>query len=190
MYNTRDQFENDILQTPALYDDHTLASIEVAWNVYQAAANTNLNMLLLGRWVQPSTPQQPGIDLLAQQNFHVMDEVFTGGSIMNSANWTLLVNDAWVLGGIHAHTEFQLASPRTGDNIYDAGQHRLTVTGREIVALVSYGYTINRLPLGEVALCSDPQRADIATFADYHAAINRYTMNNVWQDLVDIAVLQ
>ena len=46
MYNTRDQFENDILQTPPLYDDHALASIEVAWNVYQAAANTNIGAIL------------------------------------------------------------------------------------------------------------------------------------------------
>ncbi len=191
MYHTRADFEADVFQCNPPYPDRALASIEVAWEVYQAAGQTNLNTLVLGRWVEPSAPGAPGIDRAMQANFHIMDEVFTGGSIMNSGNWTLLVNDAWVLGGVHSHTQFQLASPRNATNIWDAGNNRLTVTGRELVGLVSYGYAIRRLPLGEVAVCADPGLADAATFADYRLAIDRYT-NNPDQNLpalVDLRAL-
>lgn len=58
---------------------------------------------------------------------------FTGGSVMNSGNWTMLVNDAWLLGGVHSHTQCQLASARTMGTVYNvagAFMGQMTVTGR------------------------------------------------------------
>jgi hypothetical protein len=41
-----------------------------------------------------------------------MDEDSDGsGSILSAGLWSLLANDAWLLGGIHARTEFHFASP-------------------------------------------------------------------------------
>jgi hypothetical protein len=187
MYNTRDAFEAAVRACNPPYTDRELASIEVAWNVYQAAQQSNLNFLVLGRWVTPSTPGNPGIDRAMQENLHITDEVFTGGAIMNSNNWTMLVNDAFLLGGIHSHTDFQLASPRTLANIYNsdgnyAGQ--MTVTGRELTALAVFGYTIQQLPIGEVGACTNTALADMADFATYRQNVDQYTNNRWWVDLV------
>ena len=48
----------------------------------------------------------------------------------------LLANDAWLLGGIHAQTEFHFASPLRWENLWDSEFDRLTVTGREVVGIV------------------------------------------------------
>jgi hypothetical protein len=187
MYMTMAQFQADVDVCNPHYTDQQLASIEVAWNVYHAAMDTDLQFLILGRWVMNSIPEHPGIDRILQENLHIMDEVFTGGPILNSHNWTLLVNDAWVLGGIHSHTEFQLASPRTLENIYNdngpyAGQ--MTVTGRELTGLAVFGYAWNDLESGEVAVCTNPDLADMADFPTYIQHITSYTNNSWWVDLV------
>lgn len=188
MYPTQAAFEAAVFACNPPYSDRELASIEVAWRVYQAAAQTNLNMLVLGRWVANSVPGNAGIDQSLQGNLHIMDETFTGGSIMNSGNWTMLVNDAWLLGGVHSHTEFQLASSRTMDNVYNvagAFMGQMTVTGRELTGLAVFGYTVRRLPIGEVAVCTNPGLASMADFATYRQHVVTFTQNNWWVDLVD-----
>jgi hypothetical protein len=187
MYHNQQEFEDAVFACNPPYTDRELASIEVAWNIYQAAAHTNLRFLILGRWVLNSQPGNAGIDRMMQENLHIMDEVFTGGPIMNTSSWTLLVNDAWVLGGIHSHTDFYLASPRTLENIYNvegnfAGQ--MTVTGRELTGLRVFGYTMQALQLGEAAVCTTPDLANMADFATYRQHIAQYTANGWWDNLV------
>ncbi|MEM1180011.1 MAG: hypothetical protein AAGM22_16845 [Acidobacteriota bacterium] len=189
MFNNRQAFEDSVFASRPAYPDAALASVEVAWEVYRAAANTDHNMLLLGRWVGQADEANPGIDGLVQGNFHIMDEVFTGGAVMNSNRWTILVNDAWVLGGIHAHTPFYLASPRTLANLYQDDANRLTVTGRELVGLRAFGYQVNPSDLGEVAVCQNVdgghQRALAAdaSFEAYAVAVQEMSVNNAWHAL-------
>jgi hypothetical protein len=69
------------------------------------------------------------------------------GSILDSKHWSLLANDAWLLGSIHAETEFHFASPLTYSNLWDGSKNRLTVTGREAIGIVSHGYEYSgRIP--------------------------------------------
>lgn len=46
------------------------------------------------------------------------------------------------MSGIHAQMDFHLASPRTAANIIDA-QFGATVTGRELLGLTTFGYTVD-----------------------------------------------
>lgn len=155
--------------------------VQNAWAVYRRAMHTNLQSLVLGRWVPNSTELNPGIDQTTRDNFHQMNEVDYGGSVMNSANWSVLMNDAWVLGGIHSHTPFYLASPRTQANIDlrqggDPGTWRfddLTVTGRELLGLLTFGYEIVRAnpTLGEAGRVLNAGLANGATFDAYLTAV-------------------
>lgn len=49
----------------------------------------------------------------------VSEEDGSLGAILQAHAWSILCNDAWLLGSIHAHTEFHLASPPTEANLWD-----------------------------------------------------------------------
>lgn len=152
--------------------------VQNAWAVYQHAMHTNLQSLVLGRWVQNSNEQNPGIDQTTRQNFQQMNEVDYGGSVMNSNNWTMLMNDAWVLGGIHSHTPFYLASPRNQQNIAHQ-QYGITVTGRELLGLITFGYEIVQAnpTLGEAARVLNANAANGASFDAYLTAVENALQN-------------
>jgi hypothetical protein len=82
------------------------------------------------------------------------------GSILDAKSWSLLANDAWLLGCIHAKTEFQFASPLRWRNLWDEGIERLTVTAREVIGITSHGYKLSRpnRKLEAVALCFDERK--------------------------------
>lgn len=54
--------------------------------------------------------------------------------------WSPQINDAWVLGHIHAGRNTRLLSPPTATNLWDYGANRPTATGRESLQLTSAGY--------------------------------------------------
>jgi hypothetical protein len=153
-----------------------------AWNVYRHAQQTNLESLVLGRWV-PAPHDYPGIDQTVVANFVRMNEVDYGGSVMNSDNWTLLMNDAWVLGGVHSHTDFYLASRRIPANIEAAVPYGITVTGRELLGLVTFGYEFvqGHPDLGEAARVANAAAANNATFDAYVQAAGNAVVDGVLQ---------
>jgi len=210
MYDNRRAFEAAVFACDPPYIARALVSIKVAWQIYQAAQRTSLNFLILGRWVGENDPDtgmfvgnsdtgNPGIDPVLMQNLNTVgrppavtgewsdkEDYLTGGSIMNSGRWTILVNDSLILGGVHSHTQFQLASQRSRENIYKptpAGDPRLTVTGRELVGLAVFGYRIYKLPIGEVGVCVDPALANKASFSTYRQRIAQYTVDSNWEEL-------
>lgn len=96
------------------------------------------------------------------------------GSILHyNAGWHFFMNDAWLLGGVHAGLEFHLASPRHRDNIIDPQYGHLTVTGRELTGLKEFGYSFRKVFGEEIAYCANPARARAASFSAYWAAIDR-----------------
>ena len=54
---------------------------------------------------------------------------------------------------------FYLVSKRIPENIWDARGNRLTVTGRELVALLTSGYKIQRMADGSEYLYNDSEAA-------------------------------
>ncbi|MEV4781834.1 hypothetical protein [Burkholderia sp. LMU1-1-1.1] len=178
MYANLTAFKAAVFSCNPPYDAASLNEIEIAWKIYQGAQQAHLNLLVLGRMVAENTELTAGIDDLMRTNLLKMNERQAGGSIMYTEKWSLLVNDAFLIGGIHSFTEFHLASPRERRNIRCsvgdfAGQ--LTVTGRELVALREFGYSVRKLPLGEVFVCTDHKAAARADFATYVKKVLIYT---------------
>ena len=112
-----------------------------------------------------------------RDNLMVMDEDSDdSGSILSAGDWSLLANDAWVLGGIHARTEFHFASPLRWENLWDERGNRMTITAREIIGITASGYRISRpVPkLEAVAKCTDNKKAAAASLRTYKKKIQKY----------------
>jgi hypothetical protein len=106
-----------------------------AWRLYRAAYDTHLGMLILGSAKIRSDPTLVGnfgvtsagglekeedLQLLklledkrsAQRKAPALSDapkVLGQGSILNDKNWTPLLNDAFIIGGMHAGHEFHVA---------------------------------------------------------------------------------
>jgi hypothetical protein len=107
---------------------------------------------------ETSDPEFPSIDQIMKENLGTVDESDeVAGSILDSSNWSLLANDAWLLGGLHALTEFHFASPLRWKNLWDDGEKRMSITAREVLGITAHGYKILRPnnKLEAVAVCQD-----------------------------------
>ena len=90
------------------------------------------------------------------------------GAILDIGVWHFFINDCWILGGVHAHLEFHLVTKRTKAAIYPG---YLSVTGRELIGLMAFGYQISQTALEEIVHCVDVVKASNASFAQYVAAM-------------------
>jgi hypothetical protein len=132
MYERIDEFSAAAINCGIdYYSDGSLHQdkIEAAFRIYRnASAGTRLSdfegnpvdfgITIVGRlalraddgtWVS-ADESFPSIDEIMRENLRVMDEdADDSGSILNAGLWSLLANDAWLLGGIHARTEFHFA---------------------------------------------------------------------------------
>ena len=129
-----------------------------------------------GTWA-PADESFPSIDEIMRENLKVMDEdAADSGSILNAGHWSLLANDAWVLGGIHARTEFHFASPLRWENLWDERGRRMTVTAREVIGITAFGYRISRpVPKFEaVAKCVDEKKTAEASLPAYKKEVQKY----------------
>jgi hypothetical protein len=129
-----------------------------------------------GKWI-PADESFPSIDEIMRENLKVMDEDSgDSGGILSAGHWSLLANDAWVLGGIYARTEFHFASPLRWENLWDESGSRMTVTAREVIGITAFGCRISRpIPkLEAVARCTDPKRAAAASLPAYKKEVLKY----------------
>ena len=199
MYKPINDFRAAALECGAqYYNDGSLQQdkIEAAFRIYRnASAGTKLSdfegnpvdfgITIVGRlalraedgtWVS-ADESFPSIDEIMRENLKVMDEDSDGsGSILSADLWSLLANDAWLLGGIHARTEFHFASPLRWENLWDEGGSRMTVTAREVIGITAFGYRIIRpIPkLEAVAQCTDEKKAAVASLPAYKKEIQKY----------------
>jgi len=129
-----------------------------------------------GTWVS-ADESFPSIDEIMRENLKVMDEDSgDSGSILSASLWSLLANDAWLLGGIRARTEFHFASPLRWENLWDARGNRMTVTAREVIGITGFGYRISRpIPkLEAIAQCIDEKKAAAASLPAYKNEVQKY----------------
>jgi len=138
-------------------------------------------------WI-PSDESFPSIDEIMKENLGVLAEDSTSqiGSILNSKDWSLLANDAWLLGSIHANTEFHFASPLNWSNFWDENMQRITVTAREIIGITAHGYEIRRPSpkLESVAVCINRNKAMAASLITYKDYVKRYVSRDVVSTLL------
>ena len=94
----------------------------------------------------------------------------TRGNILEMDKWVPIVNDAWVMGGVHRHADFHLVSPRAVVNLWYSGAdgQRLVVTAREILGLIRFGYRRTVSGDGKVKyVCGDPYLAMASSLPQY-----------------------
>jgi hypothetical protein len=199
MYEIIEDFRAAALKCGAdYYTDGSLHKnkIDAAFRIYRnASAGTKLSdfegnpvdfgITIVGRlalradggtWVS-ADESFPSIDEIMRENLKVMDEDSEdSGSILSAGHWSLLANDAWVLGGIHARTEFHFASPFKWENLWDERGNWMTVTAREVIGITAFGYRVSRpVPkLEAVARCSDENKAVSASLPAYKNEVQKY----------------
>ena len=169
MYNTFVQFFNAInFLLPA---NTQYAQAVACWQVYQNARDVGLDMLAMGRINRLGPQEIANLGATSQTQ---------AGSILISNEWSIAMNDSWVIGGIHGHQPFHLASETIDANIinlqYQPGQapeRIFTVTGRELLGITTFGYSIHHQSelLGTVLTCTEPMLANGATFQAYRRQV-------------------
>lgn len=173
-YKTLEAFKADVAALSSVYGELEPAAIENAFKVYQHALRTQLDLAIVGRLVEQSNEAAPGIDAPLRENFLRMNEGAQGGSVLNSEKWTMLMNDAWLLAGLHSRNPFYLASGRTAENVKGTNpDFPMTVTGRELIGITSSGYEVvaGHPALGEVARPINKDAAKNATLRTYAEAV-------------------
>lgn len=201
MYQTKEQFEDhfhEIQRGDGYYDDrsYTRGFVEAAYTIYDKAKKGTIfldfnekpaypGITIVGRlalkegvWVE-STLDYPSIDSNMKKDLKVLNEKSKiSGSILDTEKWSLLANDAWLLGGLHGLTEFHFASRIIMSNVWDETRKRMTVMGRELIGITSFGYRIFRpYPnLEHVAICEeqDKYKALSSTLLTYRYEVKKY----------------
>lgn len=108
--------------------------------------------------------QRTGISIVDQQTLW---DPHTKGNIQVLDKWTPVVNDCWVLGGVHRRADFGLVSVRTLKNLWDFNQSFHIVTAREILGLLNFGYSVKEHPNVVKLICTNPGKAQEATIQAY-----------------------
>ena len=133
-----------------------------------------------GQWAT-SDESFPGIDEVLIENLLIISEKDKDdfGPILQSQNWSIFLNDCWLLGSIHALTEFHFASSITKDNLWKRAtppipNQNLTVMARELIGIDNFGYRVRTTRLEPVAVCTEDNHATEATFAQYCNRINHF----------------
>lgn len=152
------------------------STLDNAYLVYRKAyVGNELALAIAGRLalsangrLVPADESFPTIDQIMMENFGTLGENDgRTGSILAASDWSLLVNDSWLLGVIHSRTEIHFASPLTISNLWDDSRNTMTVMGREAVGVASSGYRIFQTMLEPIAQNVDPRRSRSASFLTY-----------------------
>ncbi len=140
--------------------------LEYCWLAYTKALDA-VGPQLIGRtgdlWVAQHL-QRTWIRLQDQQTLW---DSHTRGNIQVLDKWAPVINDCWVLGGVHRCADFNLVSVRTLKNLWDFGQGFHVVTAREILGLLHFGYVVKQQPDGVKLICTDIGKAQCATIQGY-----------------------
>lgn len=140
--------------------------LEYCWPAYSKALNAS-GPQLIGRtgdlWVAQHL-QRAGINREDQQTLW---DPHTKGNIQVLDKWAPVVNDCWVLGGVHRRADFQLVSIRTLQNLWDFDKGFHVVTAGEILGLLNFGYCLKQQPNVVKLVCTDPAKSQAATIQAY-----------------------
>jgi hypothetical protein len=129
-----------------------------AYILYKAANQNALNALVLGPdtirqrgaiisgfGITSVTPYQGTVDNQTKENHNKSHASTTQGSVLSEKYWWTFLNDSWLLGGIHSNSMFYLHIPGEVQElndvkIWDDGNKRPRMLGRELIALHALGY--------------------------------------------------
>lgn len=142
--------------------------LEYCWLAYSKAVNAT-GPQLIGRtgdlWVAQHL-RRAGISLEDQQTLW---DPHTKGNIQMLDKWAPVVNDCWVLGGVHRYADFELVSVPKLQNLWDFNQGFHVVTAREMLGLLEFGYSVKQQSNGVKLVCTDQAKAHLASIQAYDA---------------------
>lgn len=148
----------------------TMNELKNAMIVYGRATRPKLDFLVIGRKTKygESTTGFPHIDKAIRKNLgKISESEHRRGSIMHSRNWSFLMNDLFVLGGIANQKPFYLASLRTQRNLWNYTRKHITIFARELIALFAVGYELHQLSDGSEAMvppCEGTRPMNLKTY--------------------------
>lgn len=189
---------------------------ETAWDLYKNSQKVALGFHIFGRHVsneerwnkeggidlaskQPGAlgqiphPTAPGRNLSAMEfNFGLVNDSSDGSILMmGGQNWNLHVNDAWLMGGVHAYLPFYSASKLSKANIFrnEGASTILSITGREFFGLLLAGYKVDKGhdALGVVMVCKNKKQAEQLDFSLYEQSVQQIEMHKSRQTVIDMA---
>lgn len=140
--------------------------LEYCWLAYSKALNS-AGPQLIGRtgdlWVAAQL-RRSGFSSADKERLW---DSHTRGNIQVLDKWAPVVNDCWVLGGVHRRADFELVSIRTLQNLWDFDKGFHIVTAREILGLLDFGYSLKHQSKPLRLVCTDGVKARSATIQDY-----------------------
>lgn len=145
-------------------------SSSTAWKVYKKSNQQNGDMFM-GRLADTGklyeefglgTPQDAVYNLSAGKPINVQ----------KLKDWTILINDCWMLGAIHKQRTFNLVSKISSTEDIWNPRGYFIVTGRELWALINFGYKPERNNSGISFVCDNPAQANSATLTKYAQLAN------------------
>lgn len=93
-------------------------------------------------------------------------------NVQKLKDWTVLINDCWMLGAIHKQRRFNLVSNIGGvEDIWNTRGYFI-VTGRELWGLMNFGYKPEETDAGISFICEDSKKANSATLTEYAQLTN------------------
>jgi hypothetical protein len=100
----------------------------------------------------------------------------TRGNALEMDKWAPIMNDTWILGGVHRFADFVLYSPRSFENLWENSPKRvgMVVTARELCGLTAFGYVRKTVRGAEVRyVCENRGKAQGADLLKYDAMIDQ-----------------
>lgn len=124
------------------------SAVKASYEMYNKAARGSSGPAFLERiedkdpvFGPKGTPRRDQLDsngqLFATPTYPVVRK---DSSVVPKDVWSPQINDAWVMGHVHAQHHFELHSPPTEENLYSSADARPTATGREVLQLRESGY--------------------------------------------------
>ncbi|MGB7803210.1 hypothetical protein [Buttiauxella sp.] len=150
--------------------------VEYCWHAYMKA-NTASGAMLIGR-----TGDLWRKDILQKCNLAQGDNLWkqeAKGNILAMDKWLGVLNDCWIMGGIHRYADFRLMSPLSPDNLwnYQSGFH--VVTAREILGLLRFGYKKSVINNIATFKCGSLDTARRANLRDYELLMRKEQLRGI-----------
>ena len=102
------------------------------------------------------------------------------GNLLKMDKWATVLNDGWLLGGVHRQAKFRLVSPRVMENLWNFQGGFPVVTARELLGLLHFGYQVQQVGPWQILSLADPGRAAKATLVEYDRLMkDQGTIRNV-----------
>lgn len=92
------------------------------------------------------------------------------GNVLKMDRWSLILNDCWILGGIHRNATFRVVSKIEPKQLLNPNTKQLTVTAREMLGLDHFGYQYQQAGMYKLFKPSELpvyKRPNVADYANY-----------------------